>query len=267
MAAPDRSEIAVAIARALGGKRPLFLEDLPFPAEALVLVLAPHPDDFDAVAVTLRFFRDMGNAIRLSVMSPSSSGVEDGFCLPPTRENKALTREEEQRTSCRIFGLPGGRLEFLRLREDTSGHLLDCPENYAGLSLHLQEVRPDVVLMPHGNDTNAGHRAAFRMLRRFARQADHPVAVLLNRDPKTVEMKPDLFTVFGEEDARWKAGLLRCHLSQHQRNLNTRGFGLDERILRVNREAAALLPGHPRYAEVFEVWIPGSGECQAAPEG
>jgi LmbE family N-acetylglucosaminyl deacetylase len=260
MAASDRSQTAVALARAFSGKRPLFLQELPFPVEALVLVLAPHPDDFDAVAVTLRFFRDRGNEIRLSVMSPSSSGVEDGFCFPPTRENKEFTREQEQRASCAIFGLPPGRLEFLRLREDESGHLVDCRENCVSLALHLHEVRPDLVLMPHGNDSNAGHRAAFQLLRRFARQAGHPAAALLNRDPKTLEMRPDLFTVFGEEDARWKAGLLRCHLSQHQRNLNTRGFGLDERILRVNREAAALLAGRPQYAEVFEVWAPGGEE-------
>jgi len=73
-------------------------------------------------------------------------------------------------------------------------------------------------------------------------------------------MEPDIFTRFGEEDARWKAGLLRCHQSQHQRNLNTRGFGLDERILRVNRDAAALLPGRQPYAEAFEIWMPGSGK-------
>ncbi len=254
----DSPTVATAITRALGGKRPLFLEDLPFPVEAVVLVLAPHPDDFDAVAVTLRAFRDRGNEIRLSVLSPSSSGVEDAFCSPPTPENKAFTREQEQRESCGIFGLPAERLEFLRLLEDESGHLYDGEENYGRLSLHLQRIRPDLVLMPHWNDTNAGHRAAFRLLRRFTRHADRPAAVLLNRDPKTLEMKPDLFTVFGDEDARWKAALLRCHLSQHQRNLNTRGFGLDERILRVNREAAALLPRHPPYAEVFEVWLPGS---------
>ena len=252
------SSLETALARMLAGKRPLFLEDLPWPVEALVLVLAPHPDDFDAVAVTLRFFRDRGNEIRLSVLSPSASGVEDSFCSPSTPENKALTREREQRASCSIFGLPADRLKFLRLPEDESGHPLDDEENYAGLGAHLRKVRPDLVFMPHGNDSNPGHRAAFQMLRRYALQADRPTAVFLNRDPKTLQMKPDLFTVFGEEDAHWKAGMLRCHRSQHQRNLNTRGFGLDERILRVNREAAALLPGKPPYAEVFEVWMPGS---------
>jgi LmbE family N-acetylglucosaminyl deacetylase len=254
----DSSAAAEALARTLAGKRPLFVEGLPCPPEARILVLAPHPDDFDAVGVTLRFFRDRGNEILLSVMSPSSSGVEDGFCSPCTPENKAFVREQEQRASCRIFGLPAHRLEFLRLREDESGHLHDGEDNYARLRMHLDGIRPDLVFMPHGNDSNPGHCAAFRMLRRFARQADRPVAAFLNRDPKTLRMRPDFFTVFGEEEARWKAGLLQCHLSQHQRNLNTRGYGLDERILRVNRKDAALLPGRPAYAEVFEIWIPGS---------
>jgi LmbE family N-acetylglucosaminyl deacetylase len=260
MSSAEGSTVAAALSTTLAGKRPLFLEDFHCPVEARVLVLAPHPDDFDAVAVTLRHFRDRGNEIRLSVMSPSSSGVEDGFCSPATPENKALTRELEQRASCRIFGMPDERLEFLHLREDESGHLLDSDDNYTNLGRHLRQVRPDLAFMPHGNDSNPGHRAAFRMLRRFAQQADHPIAAFLNRDPKTLQMEPDIFTLFGEEDARWKAGLLRCHQSQHQRNLNTRGFGLDERILRVNRDAAALLPGRPPYAEAFEIWMPGSGK-------
>ncbi len=252
----ESSGAMAAFIRMLAGKRPLLLEDLPLPVEALVLVLAPHPDDFDAIAVTLRFFRNRGNEIRLSVLSPSSSGVEDGFCSPCSPENKALIREQEQRASCRIFGLPPQRLKFLHLSDDESGQLFDSEDNYARLQTHLAEVRPDLVFMPHGNDSNAGHRAAFRMLRRFALSGDRPIAVFLNRDPKTLQMNPDLFTVFGDEYARWKAGLLQCHLSQQQRNLNMRGFGLDERILRVNREAAALLPEHPPYAEVFEIWMP-----------
>src|SRR5512136_2061029 len=160
MSNAEGSTVAAALATTLAGKRPLFLEDFHCPVEARVLVLAPHPDDFDAVAITLRFFRDRGNEIRLSVMSPSSSGVEDAFCFPPTPENKAFTREEEQRVSCGIFGLPAERLEFLRLDEDESGHLFDGEENYARLSRHLHRIRPDLVLMPHGNDSNAGHRAA-----------------------------------------------------------------------------------------------------------
>jgi hypothetical protein len=58
---------------------------------------------------------------------------------------------------------------------------------------------------------------------------------------------------FGEEDAQWKAALLRCHGSQHQRNLNVRGHGMDERILRVDRQTARDLGCIEEFAEVFEL--------------
>jgi hypothetical protein len=67
-------------------------------------------------------------------------------------------------------------------------------------------------------------------------------------------MQHDAFMVFGEREAAWKAELLRNHRSQHQRNLNTRGHGFDERILRVNREIAAKhMEMDHQYTEAFEV--------------
>jgi hypothetical protein len=47
--------------------------------------------------------------------------------------------------------------------------------------------------------------------------------------------------------------LLRFHRSQHQRNLNQRGHGLDERILSVNRQSAKECAADAPYAEVFEL--------------
>ena len=76
---------------------------------------------------------------------------------------------------------------------------------------------------------------------------------LLNRDPKTIEMRQDVYSVFGEAEALWKGTLLRFHQTQHQRNLRTRQHGFDERILRVNRQTARELGGAAAYAEVFEL--------------
>ncbi|MBP1768990.1 MAG: hypothetical protein H6P98_3105, partial [Candidatus Aminicenantes bacterium] len=67
-------------------------------------VLAPHPDDFDAAGVTLRLFQRNGNRVSLAVLTSGASGVEDGFCSPPARAEKARIRENEQRASCRFFG-------------------------------------------------------------------------------------------------------------------------------------------------------------------
>ena len=92
------------------------------------------------------------------------------------------------------------------------------------------------------------------MLQRFAAETDFTFLALLNRDPKTRHMQSDLYAFFDEKEAQWKAELLRCHCSQQQRNLNTRGYGFDERILRVNREVAGGVTGRAAYAEVFEIW-------------
>ena len=89
--------------------------------------------------------------------------------------------------------------------------------------------------------------------RKAASEVDYPITALLAKDPKTITMRKDLYTVFGPEEAEWKAELLRFHQSQHQRNLNTRGYGFDERILRVNRETARELSEDAMFAEVFEI--------------
>jgi hypothetical protein len=71
-------------------------------------------------------------------------------------------------------------------------------------------------------------------------------------------LRPDIYTAFGEEDAQWKAQLLRFHDSQQQRNLNTRGHGFDQRILDTNRQIARELGLQAPYAEAFEVEMFGA---------
>ena len=66
-------------------------------------------------------------------------------------------------------------------------------------------------------------------------------------------MRIDCYTEFGEEEAQWKSNLLRFHASQHQRNLNTRNRGFDERILDMNRLSARELGSGKEYAEAFEM--------------
>jgi len=223
----------------------------------VVLVLAPHPDDFDEIGVTLSCLRDNGNPIYVDVLSSSASGVEDSFCTPPTLERKAAVRENEQRESCRFFGLPESHLTFLRLPEDAEGHLLDSQEAVEQVRRRVAGVKPDLAFLPHGNDSNLGHQRAYSMFRKAACEAGYPITALLAKDPKTIGMRRDLYTVFGSEQAEWKAELLRFHQSQHQRNLNTRGYGFDERILRVNRDTARELSRDDMFAEVFEIqqWL------------
>ncbi len=93
-------------------EKPWLFEHIEIDPRARILVLAPHPDDFDAIGVSMRCLHDQGNPIYVGVMSSGSSGVEDRFCMPPTPDVKRRIREREQRASCAFFDLPSGRLTF-----------------------------------------------------------------------------------------------------------------------------------------------------------
>jgi LmbE family N-acetylglucosaminyl deacetylase len=246
----------------LGSRRPAALNLLAIPRDLRVAVLAPHPDDFDAAGVTLRLLHKNGNRIAVAVLASGWSGVEDGFHGLSSGADKARVREDEQRESCRFFGLPPEQPAFLRLTEDGTGRLADIPGNLEAIRRYLSEQAPHLAFLPHGNDTNLDHRLVWSMTRRAASDLRLGVTALLIRDPKTVAMRIDAYTEFGEEEAGWKARLLRFHRSQHQRNLNTRQKGFDERILSVNRQAARELGIAAPYAEAFELefWgpIPGA---------
>jgi LmbE family N-acetylglucosaminyl deacetylase len=226
---------------------PVDLTTIRWPGLLRLLVLAPHPDDFDAIGVTMRFFHRDGHPILVAVVSGSASGVLDDFCVGA--EAKAAVREEEQRASLRFFGLPDSALTFLRCTEDEGGDPEESPANQAAIAECLAGAKPDVVLLPHGRDTNLGHQRVWAMFRRVA--PDTPA--LLIRDPKTLEFRTDLCMPFGENAAAWKRQLLKHHRSQDYRNLAQRGIGFDERILRVNRSIAEELGLKEPFAEAFQV--------------
>jgi len=234
-------------------KRPVFLNSIRFPKDLRILVLAPHPDDFDEIGITMRFFRDNGNPIYVAVVSSGAGGVEDSFCYPPTWKTKSEIREEEQRKSCQFFGLPQSHLNFWRLQEDSDGHPGETPENLEHMKQYILGERWNMVFLPHGNDTNLGHRRTYSMFKKIVSEESCQITAFLNLDPKTISMRCDLFTPFGVTEALWKARLLRFHESQHQRNLNTRQQGVDERILGVNRKAARMCVANTMYAEAFEL--------------
>lgn len=235
------------------GPRPWILERVSLPASLDVLVLAPHPDDFDAIAVSMRFLHLQGHRIHVAVLTTGVSGVEDGFGGAVSDAGKAAIREQEQRASCALFGLPRERLAFLRLDEDERGHQRDDDVNRARVRTCLLERRPALVFMPHGNDSNIAHQRTYAMFRSAVEDTRLPLWACLNRDAKTLSMRADLVMPFDAEGADWKRRLLRAHASQQERNIRTRGYGFDERVLRVNRDAAGDAGIVEAYAEVFEL--------------
>jgi LmbE family N-acetylglucosaminyl deacetylase len=231
------------------GLRPVTESALP--PGARLLVLAPHPDDFDAIAVTLRHFFRLGHPLDVAVFR-TGSGVEDHYRPGLSLAGRADLREVEQRASLRFFGLPETNLTFLTPVADDEDQPADCIENETLVVRLLRDRAPDLVFLPHGRDSNAGHRTVAALLERAAAAAGRPLSAWLNRDAKTLAMRMDLYMPFDGAAAAWKAQLLRFHDSQQQRNLRTRGHGFDERVLDLNRRTAEDLGIRAEFAEVFE---------------
>jgi LmbE family N-acetylglucosaminyl deacetylase len=221
------------------------------PSRGTVLALAPHQDDPDAVAVTLRLFAQAGCRVRYLIVCSSHGGVTDSFAMKHAETNndlpvKNLTRYkfrirlQEQIESAELAGFVKDPVEFLTVREDQGGNLIESAENAKSIEQALAACKPDIVIMPYGEDTNVGHALVYRYFHMcapgLALARGKPILALYNRDPKTVRISEQLVVPFGGEAARWKASLLQTHRSQQERNLEQRGYGLDERILRTNRE-------------------------------
>ncbi len=217
-----------------------------------ILVLAPHPDDFDVIAVTLRHFHHNGNPLNVAV-ARGGSGVDDDYPGAKDADSKAELRCEEQLSSLRYFGLPLECLTFVDMENDREGQMIDSYFNFDTVEGLLRKFEPNIVFLPHGNDTNSAHRAMYRHVSDALQCMPVKPLALLVCDPKTIAMRIDLYTPFDREDAEWKAQMLRLHDTQQQRNLRKRGKGFDERILDVDRIAATKLNLYLPFAETFEI--------------
>ena len=244
------------------------LRKVRLPLSGRVLVLGPHPDDPESVSITCRLLMQSGCDIWYAIATLSPSGVEDEYAQRrrdrdsiSSKEKKGKIREKEQTRSAEMFGLNPDRLAFLGIEEDKD---LDSPRNLARIRDHLESVEPDIVIMPIGKDPNQTHAWVYRAFRKCANnltlKTEKPVVALYNEDPKTIEIRKDLFVLFGEEGADWKRALLKIHDSQQERNIRSRGMGFDERILRMNHlswthlaETSTPVASSSKYAEVFEV--------------
>lgn len=244
---------------------------LELPRKARVLVLGPHPDDPESVAITIRLFMKSGCDLHYAIVSVSPSGVQDQDAEPigdpdatPMKQRKIGIRKKEQILAGAALGLTEKRIHFLDLGINEEGPLSDSRANRAKINLLLESTVPDIAIMPVGKDSNHTHAWVHRVFRGLARRQAHkrrrPLVALYNEDPKTTSMRTDLLVLFGEESAEWKRALLRIHDSQQKRNLRLRQMGFDERILHVNRRRFTQFSGSrdldlsfAGYAEAFEI--------------
>lgn len=232
---------------------PISLEDCSFSSSLRLLVLAPHPDDFDAIAAMLKYFQANGNQILLLVLTGGSSGVSDSFLTRPTKHSKENIRETEQEKALAFFGFPLSQVRFLRLTEDKQGDMIlddGCRKTVGKI---FRKFDPDIITLPYGEDTNPSHQRTFTLTRDLAMAASKPLLAFYNQDPKTIQIRLDAYIAFDHLTSLWKREMLRFHQSQQTRNLETRGHGFDDRILKLNKAIAKGVKANHEYAEGFQV--------------
>ena len=231
---------------------PVNLLSLDAPEGAEVLVLAPHSDDFDAVSVTIRWLLQGGCKVSLVVMCLDNGVDPDYEPQTPQRE----IRKREQLSSLEFFqqstAAHTSSVEFPDFECDDSGQVYYTPANLKFVADLLNSQQPDIVFLPHSNDTNSGHQSAAKLLTEARGNCPHKSLVMFNHDPKTQNMTPNAFLPFGDDLAEWKRQLLLFHDSQHQRNLRSRNAGFDDRILGDNRNSAQMIGTDFPFAEIFE---------------
>lgn len=242
------NEIIAQFKKSVLGGNMTDLSQIAWPVGLKVLVLAPHSDDFDAVAVTLGMLHKRGCILCLAVLC-LDNGVDADF-EPQTRQ--AEIRKREQLASLAFFGLPVNDVTFPETSCDETGQVTDCPHNRKLIAEIFEKFQPDLVFSPHWNDTNSAHRYVAAILHDL--QAKYPKFLAFhNHDPKTTAMVTNAFMPFDENKAAWKSEMLRHHVSQHMRNLRSRGSGFDERLLADNRNSAKTVNSVLEYAEIFEI--------------
>ncbi len=222
------------------------------PSGLNVLVLAPQASDFDAIAITLKLLQQHGNRLFVRVLGSGWNRVLDESCDPPTPDAKTLMRQNELQTSCRTFGLPEGQLGFLHLKEDKGGYIRNKPENAEAIKTAIGEINPGMIFMPHWNDCTNDCRLCATLAWDALESLRLEIPLLHFFTPKTLTMCRQFYTLFGEAEAEWKAGLLQCHQSIRQYHLRQYGMDLAEKIIRLNREVGRDFQNGD-YAEAFEL--------------
>lgn len=173
------------------------------PSFGRVLVLAPHPDDESiACGGTVALLADAGARVVLVVASDGEATL--GSSLPP--EGIAAARRAEARRAAEVLGIADVR--FLREPDlGLSGRVEQLARAVGGL---VEELRPELVLLPWFLDGTSDHRALALALAR-ARPGDE-VEVWGGEvwAPLPANRLVDVSTVMDR-----KRSALACHATAH----------------------------------------------------
>ena len=127
----------------LEGARPVDLRNVRWPGKLTLLVTAPHPDDFDAIGVTLRYLADQGHELHVLV-AETGSGIDKVYGAGMTQAERTRLRVMEQTGSFRYFGLSEGSYRFLALDNAEDDQVADTAGNRQILEKIVRDIRPDI---------------------------------------------------------------------------------------------------------------------------
>ena len=160
------------------------------------LVVAPHPDDESlGCGGTIALLRELRQQVFVLVMSDGTLSHPNSQKYPPARL-RAL-RENELRAALEILGVPATHATFLRYC-DRSVPDKDASEFAAAVEIcrrYLENIQPQIVLLPWRRDPHPDHRAAYQILFAAAQNARLPAPL------KFYEYPIWLWEIAASEDA------------------------------------------------------------------
>jgi LmbE family N-acetylglucosaminyl deacetylase len=202
-----------------------------------VLVISPHPDD-ESVGCggTLRRHAVEGDEVHVVFLT---SGEVGGHGVAHT----ASVREAEARAAAAILGVAS--TDFWRARD---GALCAVAPLVARLRARIDELRPDVIYVPHAREMHQDHRAAARLLKRVLANGRAPASEVLAYEVWTplerMDEIVDITPYLDEKLAAIRAYRTQCEVMR-----------FDDAFLGLARYRGEMFlwPGGP-YAEIFVRW-------------
>ncbi len=216
-----------------------------------VMVFAPHPDDeVIGCGGTIAAHVRAGDKVVIAYLT---SGEAGSLAILP---NELRTiREGEARQGAEIIGVKD--LIFLRFPD---GYLDFSPERIRTLVKIIRDKKPDVIYLPHSQETPRDHRVSHDLVLEAVRRASGNWFQDCGTEPCAVKQvlayevwTPIVSPTYYNDITAWidlKTAALRCHTSQ------VSAVAYDEAVRGLNRYRG-ILSGMGDYCEAFHV-ITGS---------
>jgi LmbE family N-acetylglucosaminyl deacetylase len=210
-----------------------------------VLVVAPHPDD-EAIGCggAICLHRRRGDPVRVVFLTSGERGLPGR----PAEEVRSV-REAEARAAGEVLSVGG--IDFLRLPD--LGLADNLGRGAEALARLLAAYAPDLVYLPHSEESHPDHEAALPLVRAALAGPGIPSPELRGYEVWSPMTRYGWVEVIGDVMPR-KLRAVRCYRSQLAL------FRYDRAVQGLNRYRGVMGAGS-RYAEAF-VWLdprlPGS---------